>query len=137
MKHYVGFTLIELLIVVVVIGVLAAIAYPSYLDNVRKTRRADGKGLLLDQAHMLERCYALYNAYNDTNCPALRASSDEGYYILSTTGPFTASQFTLIATPTGKHSDDNATTGRRCGYLTYNNLGVKGARGPLSAAECW
>jgi type IV pilus assembly protein PilE len=38
-----GFTLIELMIVVAVVGILAAIAYPSYQDSVRKSRRADAR----------------------------------------------------------------------------------------------
>jgi prepilin-type N-terminal cleavage/methylation domain-containing protein len=52
-----GFTLIELMIAVVVIAILAAIAYPSYQDSVRKSRRADAKSALMEHAQFMERTY--------------------------------------------------------------------------------
>ncbi|MCP4091353.1 MAG: prepilin-type N-terminal cleavage/methylation domain-containing protein, partial [Gammaproteobacteria bacterium] len=50
-----GFTLIELMIVVAIVGILAAIAYPSYQEQVRKSRRADANGALLGLANAMQR----------------------------------------------------------------------------------
>jgi prepilin-type N-terminal cleavage/methylation domain-containing protein len=58
-----GFTLIELMIVVVVIGILAAIAYPSYQEHVRKARRADAQTALLELAQFMERHYTANGKY--------------------------------------------------------------------------
>lgn len=60
-KH--GFTLIELMIVVAVVGILAAIAYPSYIDHVRKARRVDAKAALTEVAQKLEAFYARNASY--------------------------------------------------------------------------
>ena len=50
-----GFTLIELLIAIVIIGILAGVAYPSYVDSVKKSRRADVQGALMDFAAAMAR----------------------------------------------------------------------------------
>ena len=58
-----GFTLIELMVVVIIIGILSAIAYPSYLDSVRKTRRADAQGALMQLNNAMERVFTQNNTY--------------------------------------------------------------------------
>lgn len=52
-----GFTLIELMIVVVIVGILAAIAYPSYLEHIKKARRAEAKALLIQIANRQQQVY--------------------------------------------------------------------------------
>ncbi len=147
-----GFTLIELMIVVAVLGILAAIAYPSFLDQIRKTRRSDGKAALLETAQVLERCFTEFNRYNSASCPAVNngdvtqlsasyTTTEENYYAISSAGSLTTTAFTLRATPTGAHADDNDNTEpNRCGVLTYNQQGAKGVvagTGTLSTNSCW
>src|SRR5690606_38472416 len=62
-KSSAGFTLIEVMIVVAIIGILAAIAYPSYQDHVRKSRRADAQTALLELAQFMERHYTTNGRY--------------------------------------------------------------------------
>ena len=59
-----GFTLIEVMIVVVIVGILAAIALPSYQEHVRQTRRAEVSALLLENAQLLERHYTRSGSYD-------------------------------------------------------------------------
>ena len=94
MRKQRGVTLMELMVVVVIIGILASIAYPSYRAQVRRSNRTEARVALEQTAGALEKCYTRYMAYNDnTNCP-------------------TANQFNAgatIATPR-RHPR----TGRRC-----------------------
>jgi type IV pilus assembly protein PilE len=69
-KHYAhsgsfskGLTLVELLVALTIIGILTAIAYPSYLDQVRKSRRAVAKSALLDSANRQEQYFFAHRAY--------------------------------------------------------------------------
>ncbi|MBR2512528.1 MAG: prepilin-type N-terminal cleavage/methylation domain-containing protein [Halomonas sp.] len=67
-KHQRGFTLIELLIAVVIIGIIASIAYPNYTRYVERSQRAEVKAVLMETASILERCYS--NSYSYKSCTA-------------------------------------------------------------------
>ena len=125
-----GFTLIELMIVVVIIGALAAIAYPSYRNQVLETRRADGQAALLDTAQRLERCYTRFASYTNANCNvALPADSPEAFYQV-TAAPVNAGSFTLAAVPQGDQAND-----AECGTLRLSSDGTQGADGDPD--DCW
>lgn len=137
-----GFTLIELMITVAIVGILAAVAYPSYQDSVRKSRRADAKAVLLEAAQWMERFYTENNRYDqDTGGTAvalptsLAASPKDGatkYYNIAFNPAAAQSTFTLRATPTSNGGQDNDP----CGYLTLNNLGQKGVESS-TVEKCW
>ena len=127
----VGFTLMELMIVVTVIGILAAIAYPSYTEYVRRSKRVDAQTELLEMAQFMERYYTENNSYVDAVLPVTESPKDaanKAYDIEFAAAP-TASAYTLRAVP------KNSMDGDGCGTLTLTSTGVKGAGGTVS--ECW
>lgn len=76
-----GFTLIELMIVLVIIGIVASIAYPSYTRYVQKSVRTDAHAGLMQAASELERCYTRSYTYN--NCPISNTTSPEDHYTIA------------------------------------------------------
>lgn len=136
-----GFTLIELMIVIVVLGLLAAIAYPSFMDQIRKARRSDAKEALHDIASRAEMYYQNNERYPGSlttlGFASASSSTDEvggdGYYVVSLTS---ASNFTytISATPTGAPRGDQDRDSFCTGF-TLNHLGEK-TPDPASS-RCW
>lgn len=58
-----GFTLIEVMIAVAIVGILAAVAYPSYIDSVRKGKRAEARAALMNLLQQQERYFTQNNSY--------------------------------------------------------------------------
>ena len=119
-----GFTLIELMITVAIIAILSAIAYPSYLESVNKSKRAEGKAGIINISQRLERCFTQHNAYDDDNCPSGTETTENGHYQIDIDTSSTT--YTLTAAPT--FSDT------RCGTLTYSNTG---SRASTNNDYCW
>lgn len=129
-----GFTLLELMIVMVIIGILMAIAVPSYQGYVLRSHRADAHSSLLDIAARQERYVAQRNTYTtdisgDGGLNMGSANSKEGHYTLAVTAapcPSIANCYTITATAVGSQANDTD-----CPSLSYNSSGIK------AAAACW
>lgn len=93
-----GFTLIELMVAVVIIGILAAIAYPNYRDFVTRSKRNEAKAALLQIATNQERWYLNNNQYTLNLAEVgVNAITDSGSYAIAITSA-TANNFTATAT---------------------------------------
>jgi len=131
-----GFTLIELMIAVAILAIIMGIAIPSYTQYVLKSGRADAKGVLMQSAQTLERCFTRYNAYNNASCALSSGEtvpSENNKYDMTVAAAETT--FTLTAVPKGSQLNDTD-----CTSFTLTHTGQKGANGGTDAAdieECW
>lgn len=139
-----GFTLIELMVTVVIVAILATIAYPSYQRYMIQTRRTDAQIALLNVANLQERFFTQCNRYatsltNARTCAAtdlgLNMSSDlspDGYYRLAIVAA-TPTAFTISAGPVaGRPQAADA----ECTGFTINERGLRQATGS-NTSRCW
>lgn len=156
MKSSKGFTLVELMIVVAVVGILSAIAYPSYTEYVLRGRRAEARTALMDLMQQQERYYTQNGRYlafetstagvtsvvvggvdTPTTVPFKFFSGDaaaSGHYFLSARNSCTSSAdiqlcVQLFAVP--KQTD--AITGT----LNIDSTGLKSCTGGSDSTKCW
>lgn len=140
-----GFSLIELMITIAIVGIIAVVAYPSYQDSIRKTRRADGIAAALAVQVAQEKFRGSCPFYAQTlgasnTCGASAAlstvqaptTSAEGFYALSIlANSATGNAYTLVIDPVGAQAADTACDPMQVAYSAAN---PGGARTP---AACW
>lgn len=131
-----GFTLIEVMITVAIVGILAAIAIPSYREYIARSKRSEAKAEVLKAEGWLERYYNENNRYTEagsttanaafaTKFPQVPAAGAANYTI---TASFAVTAYTLTFVPSG------SMVGDKCGSYLKNNIASVSYTGTATSA---
>ncbi len=137
-----GFSLIELLLVLAIMGIVSALAFPSYRQHVQRGHRAEAVAALLDAQHFMVRYYSAHGRYDGTveapgkwpdlppRLQGIPAGAEPRYQLKLEA--VTVNAYVLRADPVGSMAND------KCGTLTFNQTGLKGLEGSdLNVVDCW
>jgi len=133
-----GFSLIELLTVVSIIGILAAIALPSYTNYIMRTNRAAARACISEASQFMERFYSTNMTYVGADAVlalgCATESSLDTRYTIDLNPASTQRAYRIRATPIGVQ----ATRDTKCGVLTLNQAGLRTEGGTATSTnECW
>jgi type IV pilus assembly protein PilE len=124
-----GFTLVELMIAVAIIGILAAIVYPSYQKYVIRANRVDAQAGMLENVQFMERYFTTHTSYVDAVLP--KTESGAGKHTISFSVDPTDTAFTIRAVPVDGYTD------AECGTMTIDQTGAKTKSGTGTLSDCW
>ena len=140
MRKQAGFTLMEIMVAIIIVAILAGIAYPIYTHYVENSRRASAVTALQRAAAAEEKHYAAYNMYAtslttlgyDSNSVDIPSTS-EHWYTLSAMKDPNGSDYLLEATPAGPQANDV------CGTFILKATGARIVSNTTgkTAEQCW
>lgn len=125
-RRHSGFTLIELMIVVAIVAILATIAYPSFAEQIRKSRRSEAISNMQDVQLQLEKYRVDHPSYSTFSVPA---SASTPHYTI-TMPSADATSYTLVASPLGAQAND------ACGKLSITVTGAT-VKKEAATTNCW
>jgi type IV pilus assembly protein PilE len=137
-----GFTLIELMITVAIVGILAAVAYPSYTQYIVKSNRSAAESFMFGVANKQEqyildaRAYATSIDLLGFTTTAIPTEVSKNYTVtVAADNTATPPTYTVTATPISGSAQ--ATRDTKCATLTLTQAGIKGKSGTGSVSDCW